>query len=129
MVVDTSAILAIVFNEIDARTIASKLAHDPDRYVSAATLLETTIVLRRRTKSQDDSDLQHFLVAVPLNVVPFDETQLGFAQQAFFRFGQASGHLAQLNFGDCFSYALAKHLSQPLLYKGNDFSHTDLVAA
>jgi ribonuclease VapC len=127
MVIDTSAILAIIFKETDAHSLALKFASATERHVSAASLLETTIVLRRRTRSRDDRDLLNFLAAVPITIMPFDQQQYLIARTAFLQFGQASGHPAQLNFGDCFSYALAKHLNAPLLFKGNDFARTDLI--
>lgn len=97
--------------------------------MSAATLLEVAVVLRRRARSRDDRDLSNFLAAAPATIVPFDQQQYTIARDAFFRFGKGSGHIAQLNFGDCFAYALAKSLDLPLLFKGDDFIHTDLVAA
>jgi ribonuclease VapC len=129
MVLDTSAILAIIFNEEEADLFSSKITAAESRFVSAATLLETAIVLRNRTLSRDDRYIADFLAAVPVVVYPFDANQSVIARAAYLRFGRASGHPARLNFGDCFSYALAVHLGAPLLFKGNDFSHTEVAHA
>jgi ribonuclease VapC len=97
--------------------------------VSAATLVETSMVLSRRTRTRDDSDLRGFLDAVAPRIVPFDEEQFRIACEACVRFGRGTGHPAALNFGDCFSYALARYLGMPPLFKGSDFSHTDVLVA
>jgi ribonuclease VapC len=127
MVVDTSAILAILFDESEAEEFSRKIASAATLAVSAAILLEVTAVLRQRTKTGDDRDLMNFLAVASPTIVPFDEAQYMIARDAFHRFGKGSGQPARLNFGDCFAYALAKRLELPLLFKGNDFSHTDLA--
>jgi len=129
MVVDTSAILAILFDESEAEDFSRRIAMAETLSVSSATLLEVTAVLRHRTKTRDDRDLMNFLAVVSPTIIPFDEAQYMIAREAFHQFGKGSGHRARLNFGDCFAYALARHLKQPLLFKGNDFNHTDLAIA
>lgn len=129
MVLDTSCIIAVIFAEPDAEYFSEKLARAEGWLLSAATVVEATVVLARRTKSQDDRDLANFLDAVPAQIVPLDEQQSRIARNAYSRFGQVSGHRACLNFGDCFSYALAKSRNLPLLFKGHDFIHTDVVQA
>jgi ribonuclease VapC len=129
MVVDTSAILAIIFDEDDAAEISRKIAAADILNVSAATLVETSMVLSRRTRTRNDIDLQRFLDAVGPRIVPFDEEQFRIASEACARFGRGSGHPAGLNLGDCFSYALAHHLGMPLLFKGSDFARTDVPVA
>lgn len=97
--------------------------------MSAASLLETTVVLTRRTASRDDRELRLFLATQAFHIVPFNAERSEIAREAYRRFGQGSGHPARLNFGDCFAYALAKALDAPLLFKGDDFGHTDIAAA
>jgi ribonuclease VapC len=129
MVVDTSAIIAIIFDEPEAALFSEKISRAERRRISAATLVEASIVLKRQTKSGDDRDLDAFLTAAPFEIVPFDQSQATIARRAYMQFGQASGHPARLNFGDCFAYALARELSAPLLFKGDDFPRTDVERA
>jgi ribonuclease VapC len=129
MVIDTSAIIAVIFNEPEAAAISTKLAAAERRLISAATLVEATVVLTRQTKSGDDRDLAPFLTAAPFEIVAFDEEQSVLARDAFRRYGQRSGHPARLNFGDCFAYALAKQRNEPLLFIGRDFSQSDITPA
>jgi ribonuclease VapC len=103
MVVDTSAILAILFDEGEAEEFSRKIATTATLAVSAATLLEVTAVLRQRTKTCDDRDLMGFLAVASPTIIPFDEVQYMIAREAFHRFGKGSGHPARLNFGDCFA--------------------------
>ena len=86
-------------------------------------------MLARQAGSTDDGAIQEFLASGSVQVIPFDAVQSAIAREAYRRFGQGSGHPARLNFGDCFAYALAKALDAPLLFKGDDFGHTDVRAA
>lgn len=90
--------------------------------MSAATLLETAVVLDSRAPGELDG----FLGKVDIEIVPFDIEQANIAREAYLRYGKGSGHPAALNYGDCFSYALATHLGEPLLFKGDDFAKTDV---
>jgi ribonuclease VapC len=129
VVIDTSAIVAILFKEPDAVALLEKIKAAESCSISAATLVELAIVLARQAGSVDDSEIAEFLASAPFRIVPFDEAQSEIARDAYRRFGQGSGHPARLNFGDCFSYALAKQLDAPLLFKGADFAHTDIASA
>lgn len=96
--------------------------------MSAASLLELSIVLEARFGADGQVDLDVFVAAAEIEAVSFDRDQAELARLAFRRFGKGR-HRAGLNLGDCFSYALAKSLAAPLLYKGDDFIHTDLAPA
>jgi len=85
--------------------------------------------LTRRAESVDDSEVEEFLASGSFRIVPFDAEQSAIARAAYRRYGQGSDHPARLNFGDCFSYALAKQLGAPLLFKGTDFAQTDVSVA
>lgn len=126
IVVDTSAIIAILLEEDDAARLAAVIVEADEVLISAATVLEATLVALRLTGSA--SAIERFVVSQPLIVVPFDAEQLAIAQAGFERFGKAR-HSAKLNFGDCFAYALAKSRGLPLLWKGDDFGQTDVVPA
>ncbi|BDZ66355.1 type II toxin-antitoxin system VapC family toxin [Agromyces mangrovi Wang et al. 2018] len=129
LVVDTSAVAAIVFGEPDALAFGEALiAHAGDVHISAATVLEARIVIESRQGSSGTQDLARLLDQVSAAIVPFDAQQTSLATAAWQRYGKGR-HAAGLNFGDCFSYALARHLGMPLLYKGDDFTHTDVHAA
>ncbi|MEO7223534.1 MAG: type II toxin-antitoxin system VapC family toxin [Devosia sp.] len=129
IVVDTSVLIAMFAKEPDAPIFKSCIAADEDPVISAASLLETSIVLRTLGgRRSSDQELDGF-VAENLRVVPVDHEQVQIARDAHLKYGKGMGHPAQLNFGDCFSYALAKVLDVPLLYKGGDFSKTDIKSA
>ena len=98
------------------------------RSISAATLLETTMVFEARVGNRGAADLDQLIANLSLEVVPFTPSQAALARDAFRRFGKGR-HSARLNFGDCFAYALAKERGEPLLFKGDDFSRTDIEAA
>lgn len=125
MILDSSAVVAIITDEPEARDFSEVIAASPSVSVSTASVLEMSIVLGplRQTVLDD------FLDAVRANVVPVDGHQLTLARRAHITFGRGSGSPARLNYGDCFSYALAKVTGEPLLFKGEDFVHTDVVAA
>jgi ribonuclease VapC len=128
MIVDTSAVVAILFGESDARIYAQAIARaDPCR-MSAATFVEVAIVVESQTKDRGSRELDAFLRRAGIIIEPVTEEQAHIARQAFTDYGKGR-HPAGLNYGDCFSYALAKTTGEPLLFKGKDFSKTDLGRA
>lgn len=126
MVLDTSALVAILLDEPERRRFNEAIEADPRRLTSAATLLETAIVLETRSGEIAGRELDLFLHRAKIEVVPVDADQIELARAAFRQFGKGR-HSAGLNFGDCFSYALAAATDEPLLCKGLDFSRTDLT--
>lgn len=128
MVIDTSAIIAIALNEPEAATFERRIAADPVRLISAATLLEAAMVIETRFGEAGGSELDLWLHKVGVEIVPVEADHADQARRAWRRFGKGR-HPAGLNYGDCFSYALAVLSGEPLLYKGNDFSQTDIRAA
>jgi ribonuclease VapC len=132
IVVDTSAIAAIYFGESDAARFADVLWSASQARISAGTALEVAIVLGTRKRESVDVAgrwLDDFLADAGIVVEPVDVEQMLIARHAYSLYGKGTGHKAQLNFGDCFAYALAKALDAPLLYKGVDFAHTDIGRA
>ncbi len=129
MIVDSSALVAILRNEPEAASFAQVVAlADPAR-VSAPTYLETGIVVESLGGRAAGLELDDLIHATGIVIEPFTEQQARMAREAYRDFGKGSGHPAQLNFGDCFSYALAKAMGEPLLFKGSDFGHTDVRRA
>lgn len=128
MVIDTSAIVSIAFNEPDAETYEQKVVDAPRRFISAATILELAIVIEARLGEAGAAELDLWLYKAGVEIVAVDAEQIAVARRAWRAFGKGR-HPASLNYGDCFSYALAKTRSEPLLYKGDDFSRTDIEAA
>lgn len=126
MVIDTSAIAAILFDEPERASFNQKIGVDNTRLLSAATLVETALVVETRKGEQGRSELDLFIHETGLELAPFDATQADFARLAWRTYGKGN-HPAKLNLGDCFSYALAKATGEPLLFKGNDFSQTDIT--
>lgn len=126
--VDTSAIVAIAFNEPDAETYEQKVVDAPRRFISAATILELSIVIEARLGEAGAAELDLWLYKAGVEVVAVDAEQIAIARRAWRNFGKGR-HPASLNFGDCFSYALAKSRNEPLLFNGDDFSRTDIEAA
>jgi len=125
MVIDTSAIAAIAFNEADAADLEARIADDPVRLISAATVLEATIVLETRLGDAGGREFDLWLLKVGAEVVPVDAEQIDVARRAWRRYGRGR-HAAALNYGDCFSYALALSRGETLLFKGDDFARTDI---
>jgi ribonuclease VapC len=125
MVLDTSALLAILMAEPEAEGFAVAIEHDPIRLISAGSMLETAIVAESRWGDAGGRELDLFLFKAGISVMPVDGEQVEIARQAFRLFGKGR-HPAGLNFGDCFAYALSRVSGQPLLFKGDDFAHTDL---
>ena len=129
MIVDASAIVAIALREGTARMLLEALAVAPTVRVSAANLLESWMVIDRRNIPESTALVDRILTRFGIAVEPVTAAQVEIARDAWRRFGRGSGHRAQLNFGDCFAYALAKNLDEPLLFVGNDFAATDVMAA
>jgi ribonuclease VapC len=128
MIIDTSAIIAILFNEDDARIYAEAITRADSCRISAATFVEISIVVEAQTKNSGSRQLDAFLRRAGIAIEPVTEEQAHIARQSFIDFGKGR-HAAGLNYGDCFSYALSKVTREPLLFKGKDFSKTDLIAA
>jgi ribonuclease VapC len=128
MVVDTSALLAIFLGEAERAQFLDLISQAETRYISAANVLETGIVLETRRGEAGGREFDLFLHLAQLEVVPTDSEQIEIARIAWRKYRKGR-HLAGLNFGDCFAYALAKVMDEPLLFKGNDFIHTDLSPA
>lgn len=128
MVIDTSAIVAIAFNEPEAETQEQKVVDAARRFISAATVLELAIVIEARLGEAGAAELDLWLYKAGVEIVAVDAEQIAVARRAWRTYGKGR-HPAGLNYGDCFSYALAKTRSEPLLYKGDDFSRTDIEAA
>ncbi len=128
MIVDTSAIVALLLAEPEAAEIARLLAEGPAR-MSAATLVELHAVAANRLSPVQHRRLERLLVETEVEIVPFTEEQARVAGQALRDFGRGSGHPAHLNLGDAYTYALAATTGEPVLFVGDDFSHTDLDSA
>lgn len=128
MVIDTSAIVAIAQNEPEAPVFERLIADDPIRLISAATMLETAMVLETRFGEPGGAELDLWLAKANVEIVAVGAEHADQARRAWRRYGKGR-HPAGLNYGDCFSYALAKLTSESLLFKGNDFSQTDIPAA
>jgi len=126
MVLDTSAVLAILQDEPERRAFNEAIEAADSRSLSIASLVEASIVIEARYGAEGVRHLDQFLDRADVAVVAVDVEQGKIARQAFSRFGRGR-HAAGLNFGDCFSYALAQALGEPLLYKGEDFSLTDVT--
>lgn len=128
MVIDTSAIVAIFFNEPDAPAYRERIVDDPVRLVSAATLVEAAMVVESRFGDAGGVELDLWLHQAGAEIVPVTPEHADQARRAWRRYGKGR-HPAGLNYGDCFSYALAKLTGEPLLFKGDDFSKTDIAPA
>ncbi len=126
MVIDTSALAAIFFAEPERQAFLNAIAAAESRLISAATVLETGIVLEVRQGDSAGREFDLFLIRANLQIVPVDADQAEFARSAWRKYGKGR-HRAALNFGDCFSYALAKSTGEPILAKGTDFGLTDIV--
>ncbi len=128
MIIDTSAIIAVLFNEEDAALYAAALSEADTCRMSAATFVETSVVVEAQTRNHGGRQLDALIRRASLTIEPVTEEHAHLARQAFLDFGKGR-HPAGLNYGDCFSYALSKATGEPLLFKGSDFSKTDLTAA
>jgi ribonuclease VapC len=121
--------VAILRDESDALMFAESIERAAVVRISAANFLETAIVIDASRSPISSRRVDDFVIESRLRIEPVTETQARIARQAYRDFGRGSGQPAGLNFGDCFAYALAKATGEPLLYKGNDFSRTDVASA
>ncbi|MBI4322373.1 MAG: type II toxin-antitoxin system VapC family toxin [Chloroflexi bacterium] len=129
MIIDTSAVLAILRDEPEARSCAEAIAQATTRRISAASFLEAAIVTDASHDPISSRRFDDLLKVADIVVEPVTEEQARRGREAYRDFGKGSGHQAQLNFGDCFAYALAKVTGEPLLFKGDDFAQTDVTPA
>ena len=125
MVLDTSALLALLLDEPEAEDFRAAVEEDTTRLVSAATLLETALVIEARKGERGGQELDTLIQKAEVLVVPVDAEHVFEARRAFRRFGKGR-HAAGLNVGDVFAYALARTAGEPLLFKGDDFAKTDV---
>jgi len=128
MVIDTSALVAILCDEPEAALFEEALERDSTRLISAATLLETSIVIEARFGEVGGRELDLLVYKAQIAVEPFDQEQTEIAREAYRTYGKGR-HPAALNYGDCFAYALSIARGEPLLYKGDDFSKTGIRSA
>ena len=126
MVIDTSALVAILQREPERRAFVEAIEAADARLLSVATFVEISIVVEVRHGAEGLRDLDHFIGRAGIELVPVDAEHGDVARTAFTRFGKGR-HRAGLNYGDCFSYALALSTGEPLLFKGDDFVHTDVA--
>lgn len=129
MILDTSALVAILRGEQDAPKLAQVIEDAQIIRISVATYLETAIVLDSNRDPVLSRRLDELLIDAGVQFEPVTEAHARIARWAYRDFGKGSGHPAKLNFGDCFAYALAKTSGEPLLFKGDDFGHTDIRIA
>ncbi|HWH97057.1 MAG TPA: type II toxin-antitoxin system VapC family toxin [Pseudolysinimonas sp.] len=129
MIVDSSAVIAILANEPEAAAFSGALQTARRVAMAAPTLVELYVVADRARDPRARSALDDLLRTIGPEVEAFTAEHAAIARQAHRNFGRGSGHPARLNLGDCFSYALAKATGEPLLYKGEDFGHTDIRSA
>jgi len=125
MVLDTSALIALLLDEPEAEDFRVALEDDETRLVSAGTLLEAALVIEARKGEAGGRELDLLVQKAALTVVPVDEEQISEARRAWRRYGKGR-HDAGLNFGDLFAYALTRTSGEALLFKGNDFTRTDV---
>jgi ribonuclease VapC len=129
MIVDTSALIAILRDEPEARACASAIESSANRRVSAANFVETALIIDASRDPVASRRFDDLIREAQIIVEPVTEAQARIAREAYRDFGKGSGHPAKLNFGDCFAYALAKVTAEPLLFKGDDFARTDIEPA
>jgi ribonuclease VapC len=129
MIVDTSAIVAILRDEPDAAVFANAIAGARIRRVSAVTFVEAAAVIDGSRDPVAGRRFDEFFREGDFTIEAVTAEQARTAREAYKDFGKGSGHAARLNFGDCFSYALSKTLDEPLLFKGQDFNQTDITSA
>ena len=129
MIVDTSALIAILRDAPEARTCARAIESSVIRRVSAGNFVETALIIDGSRDPIASRRFDDLMKEAQIIIEPVTEAQARIAREAYRDFGKGSGHPARLNFGDCFAYALAKITGEPLLFKGDDFSQTDIVPA
>ena len=126
MIIDTSALVAILRGESDAEIYADAIRSAEERRMSAASYLELGIVIDSGLDPVASRRVDEMIEAMSISIEPVTPTQARIARDAHRDFGRSSRHRAHLNFGDCFSYALSIERNEPLLFKGDDFGHTDI---
>lgn len=126
MIIDSSALVAVFDGEPEHPAFTQAIFGASRRRISAATFVEVTMVIDGRKDVVQSRQFDDLLSGMDIEIAPFTERQARIAREAFRDFGRSSGHRARLNLGDCFAYALAKDAGEPLLYKGDDFVHTDV---
>ncbi len=129
MILDSSALVAILTNEPDGPTLAQAADKPGILRISAATYLETSIVIDKQRDPVLSAGFDDLIHDLKIEIEPVTAEQARIARQAYRDYGRGSGHRANLNFGDCFAYALARDKREQLLYKGDDFVHTDIRSA
>lgn len=129
MIIDASAIVAIALNETTAEELLTAIVDSGSPRISASSFLEACIVIDSRRNPAAGRRLDDLVRTADIQVVAFTADQARIARQAYRDYGRGSGHAANLNFGDCFSYALAAAEREPLLFVGDDFGHTDIRSA
>jgi ribonuclease VapC len=127
--VDTSVLIAILLDEPERLHFNRVIADQQPAFLSAVSLQEAGMIMRSRKGEAGVADLHQLVMTLQLKVSPFDELQARAAIEVFGHYGKGMGTAAKLNMGDCASYALAKTMNAPLLFKGNDFAATDIIAA
>ena len=128
MIIDTSAIIAILRDEPEAAFCAKAIADASSRRVSAVNYVEAAVVIDASGDPIASRRVDEFFKIAQILIEAVTQTHAQIARDAYRDFGKGSGHPAKLNFGDCFAYALAKSSGEPLLFKGNDFMHTDITS-
>jgi ribonuclease VapC len=128
VVIDTSAVLAILLDEPERRVFNERIQQAESLAMSAASFVEIAIVIEARFGAEGQRDFELFMAKAEIRIAEVDAEQARLAFHAWRKFGKGR-HTAGLNYGDCFSYALAASRNEPLLFKGSDFSHTDIRAA
>ncbi len=129
MVIDASAVIAFLVNEPEARRIRMTIVNFSERSMSALNVYECRIALGRKFMESMLREFELLLLKADIKIIPFDEEQAVLAHRAYEAFGKDSDHPAKLTFSDCAAYALAKSMGEPLLFKGEGFSHTDIKPA
>src|SRR6202051_4228895 len=127
MIIDTSALIAILRDEPDARDCALAIEKSRNRRLSAANFVETALVIDGSRDPIASRRFDDLVKEAQIVIEPVTEAQARIAREAYRDFGKGSGHSAKLNFGDCFAYALAKVTGEPLLFKGDDFTDTEIA--
>jgi ribonuclease VapC len=129
MIIDSSAVLSILLAEPDAKTYAEAIAAANHRVMAAPTYLELCMVFCGRRQVESIEFVEQFVQRAEITMRPFGQQAAVVAARAFLIYGKGRGHPAQLNFGDCISYAISKVEAMPLLFKGEDFALTDVERA
>jgi ribonuclease VapC len=129
MIVDSSALVSIIYGESDSIPYSMLLDSADSLCISAATFLETSVVVDARKSPALSNRVEELIERFNIVIEPVTAEQARVARQAYRDYGKGSSHPANLNFGDCFAYALARVKREPLLYKGDDFVHTDIRKA